>query len=168
MYLTGMMKNIYFTLFCFVIFHTSRAQSDTSSALNNPIVKILNEVKSYQIDTSAVPEDKLTRKIRELRSLRNGFNINELIDYKLNEDQNKKDSSASKALKEQFTKGNGKRWMDNSVIWIYRRQFSYNEVKKMVKFYRTSAGRKMADAFPVVVLESLMAFEKVQKQLMNK
>ncbi len=45
--------------------------------------RIMSGVKEYKFDTSSVPDDKVTRKIIELRGLRGGFNINEAIDFKL-------------------------------------------------------------------------------------
>jgi len=51
-------------------------------------------------------------------------------------------------LKEQFTNGKGKQWLDNAVIHIYRDQFNYREAKQLVKFYKTSAGQKLTTNFP--------------------
>ena len=54
----------------------SNAQMDAVSVAGI-FERIMNEVKSYKLDTSAVPNEKITRKINELRQLRGGFNINE-------------------------------------------------------------------------------------------
>ncbi|HEU0064746.1 MAG TPA: DUF2059 domain-containing protein, partial [Flavisolibacter sp.] len=125
---------------------------------------------NYHLDTSSVPDDKITRKIRELRSLRSGFNIDVAVNYKMNEDKdnNKMSDQSLASLKEQFTNGKGKRWLENAVIWIYRRKFSYHELKRIVKFYKTSAGQKWADGFPSIVLTSIMAYETIHKELMKE
>jgi uncharacterized protein len=110
--------------------------------------KIAAASKNYVMDTSAVPNDKLTEKIIELRNLKGGFNINEAIHFKFQEEEAKAQDVAAKAeiqkAKEFFYNGNGKIWLDNAVIWIYRKQFTYKEMKQLVKFYRTSAGQKLS------------------------
>lgn len=145
------------------------AQSD-STAMMGIFRQITDQLKQYKIDTSSVPEDRLTKKIRELRSLRGGFNINEAIQFKMEEDRSKGDLSGHRYafLKEEFSSGTGKKWMDNAMIWIYRQKFTYKEIKHLVKFYKSSAGQKLATEFPVIMLESLMAAQIVHDVLINK
>lgn len=47
-------------------------------------------MKHFEIDTTAVPDDALSEKIRELRKLKAGFNINEAIAYKMAEARSRK------------------------------------------------------------------------------
>lgn len=154
----------------------SFAQTDTagSKALPPVFEKIMKEVGSYRPDTAAPPADKITQKIIELRNLRGGFNVNEAIAFKLEEDRQKGEltTDAQKRAAAFFTTGDGRRWLDNAVIWIYRAHFTYNELKGLVKFYKTSAGQKLASDFPVVMLESMVAgqmlkeaFDKSEKKL---
>ncbi|RYF81816.1 MAG: DUF2059 domain-containing protein, partial [Chitinophagaceae bacterium] len=110
------------------------------------------------------PNDKTTKKIIELRKLRGGFNINEAIDFKLQEDKQKGDVPAAEMEKVvAFFKGTGKQWLDNAVIWIYRRHFTYNELNDLVKFYKTPGGRKMATDFPLIMMQSLRASEMIKE-----
>ena len=127
--------------------------------------RIAAGIKDYKLDTSAAPDDKITKKILELRSLRGGFNINEVIDFKIAEDRQKNEVPKEQLDKvERFFKtGNGRRWLDNAVIWIYRQHFTYPELKQLVKFYKTSAGQKMADDFPVIMLQSIRAGELIKE-----
>ena len=120
---------------------------------------ITHELKDYKPDTSDAPDDKITREIRTLRSLRGGFNINEAIDFKIAEERQKGETSAAELDKIAafFKTGSGKKWLDNALIWIYRRHFTYKELKQLVKFYKTDAGQKMAATFPVVMLQALSA-----------
>lgn len=144
----------------------SRAQADTA-ALAGVFGRITTELKNYRPDTSAVPQDRFTRKIVELRQLRGGFNIDEAIRFKMEEEESKNPGSRETALmKEQFTSGPAQRWLENATIWVYRRQFTYKEVKKLVKFYRTSAGQKLASAQPLVMVETLAAATMIQETLM--
>lgn len=122
-------------------------------------------MSAYKPDTTPPPADKITQKIVELRKLRGGFNINEALAFKMEEDRQKGELPADvqKKLADYFTTGNGKRWLDNAVIWIYRNRFTYDELKSLVKFYKTSAGQKMASDFPVIMLESLAAGQMLKE-----
>ncbi|MGZ8538195.1 MAG: DUF2059 domain-containing protein [Flavisolibacter sp.] len=159
-----MKKNLLFIIFMLCFSQFLMSQSDSSLDSNNIFTRITAGMSNFKIDTSYPPHDKITAKIIELRSMRGGFNINEAIEFKIAEDsQNKKmtekETNDSKAF---FNSGNGKRKLDNAVIWIYRNRFSYNDLKKMVKFYRTSAGQKMASDFPIIMLQSLAAAETIK------
>jgi uncharacterized protein len=96
-----------------------------------------------------------------------GFNISEAIDFKMQEDEIKKEGAASDRtmLRQSFAGGNGKKWLDNAVVWIYRRHFTFQELKQMEKFYKTPAGKKLATNFPVIMLESLAAAQIIHDKL---
>ncbi len=133
---------------------------DTSSIFN----RLKKGIKDFKLDTATAPNDNITKKIIELRLLRGRFNITDIIDYNMQEDLRKK-GAANPQLKEdyQFFKyGNGRRWLDNAVIWIYREHFTYKDLKRLVKFYKTSTGNKMAEEFPVIIAQSLSAAEMVK------
>ncbi len=140
------------------------AQDSHTAVTKGAFGRISTILKDYQPDTSAAPDDSITRKIIELRNLKGGFNINEAIEYKLEEDRHNKAISAIDSEKAAvfFTYGDGKRWLNNAVIWIYRKQFTYEELQRLVEFYKTSAGRKMSEIFPVVMMESLKAAEMIK------
>jgi len=142
------------------------AQTDTAKAGNMASIfeRIGKEVKDYHLDTTAVPADKITREIIQLRNLRGGFNVNEALEYKIEEDLQKKELSKEEADKISyfFKTGNGKRWLDNAVIWIYRDHFTYKELKQLVKFYKTDAGQKMATDFPIIMMQTITAGEMIK------
>ena len=149
-------------------FH-AQAQTD-STKIPGIFDRITSEVKSYKIDTSFAPKDKITSVILELRELRGGFNINEAIEFKMQEEE--KEGKTPKAtldhLRKEFTSGKGKRWLDNAVIHIYRQHFTYKELKQMVKFYRTSAGQKLATDFPFIMMKTMMAGQVVHDVLVKE
>jgi hypothetical protein len=128
--------------------------------------RIEQKMQSFKVDTSAVPEDKLTKEIRELRNLKGGFNINGAMQYKIAEERAKKEIPTQELdqLEAFYTSGNGKKWLDNAIIWIYRNQFTYSEIKALQKFYKSSAGVKMAENFPVIMIQSLKAAEVITEQ----
>jgi len=143
------------------------SQGETNSAKNPSALfdRVTKSVMAYQLDTTAAPDDKISRKIIELRNLRGGFNINEAINFKIEEDRQKNEIPKAELdkLSEFFNYGAGKKWLDNAITWIYRRNFTYTEIKQLVKFYKTAAGQKIATEFPVIMLQSLRAGEAIKR-----
>ncbi|MDQ3049276.1 MAG: DUF2059 domain-containing protein [Bacteroidota bacterium] len=137
----------------------------TVSKSSDIFQRITNELKAFKLDTSAVPDDKTTRTILELRTLRGGFNINEAIEFKIEEDRQKGEMTAEELdqLSEFFKHGAGREKLDNAIIWIYRQHFTRSELKQLVKFYKTSAGAKWSAEFPVIMLKSLAAAERIKE-----
>lgn len=162
------MKNIYaFAIGFFYSLTPLFAQTNDGGSKNVSIFDRLSKgMTEFKLDSSAAPDDKITRKIIELRQLKGGFNINEAIDYKIEEDRQKGEKPALEfsAFADYMQNGNGRKWLDNAVIWIYRQQFNYKELKQIVKFYKTDGGQKMAAQFPVVMMQSLAAAETIKKQ----
>jgi hypothetical protein len=148
---------------------TIAANGQTDTSANNAAAvifeRIMKSVKEFKVDTTSVPDDKTTRKITQLRNLQGGFNINEAIQFKIAEDRSKNEIPKAELdkLATFFTSGNGKQWLDNAVIRIYRNHFTYKELKQLVRFYKTSAGHKLAADFPVIMLKSLMAAEMIKE-----
>lgn len=135
------------------------------SQKDNPDIfnRISESMKTFKMDTSAVPNDQLSLKIKELRNLKGGFNINEAMEYKLAEAKSKNEISEVEyqKLKNFLTTGNGRKWLDNSIIWIYRNHLSMEEVDEAIRFYKTSAGQKMANDFPIIMAQSVKAAETI-------
>ena len=155
-----MYKKLYLFGFILMAGAACFGQDDTTP---NIFEKLTSAAKNFRLDTSAAPADRITAKINELRSLRGGFNINEVMQFKIEEDRQKKETPAKDldVLAAFFTSGKGKYWLDNAVTWIYREHFTYRELKKIVKFYRTTAGQKMATDFPAIMIKSLQAAEMI-------
>ena len=151
------------------ILTTGYAQTD-SIKMDGIFEKISRELQNFRVDTTTPPDDRTTRKIQELRSLRGPFNINEAIEYKLEEEEKKQSTPQAtiEKLRKEFQSGNAKRWLDNATIWIYRQHFNYKELKQLVKFYRTSAGAKLATDFPFIMIKTLMAAEEIQKKIVGE
>lgn len=156
------MKKLLLSAFLLSIM-TANSQSKGASVFE----RIGSEMQHFVPDTTSVPEDKLTREIRKLREVKGGFNISEAILFKIGEDLSKSDITAEEAAKLEkfFSSGNGKTWLENAVIRIYREKFTYSEVRSMVRFYKSKAGQKMADESPVIMLKSLKAAESIVEDL---
>lgn len=155
------MNKLFIMLFCLIHLDVY-SQKDSSEIFT----RISESMATFQIDTSAVPNDALTEKIRELRFLKGGFNVNEAMEYKITESRTKDEISEDEyeKLKNYLTNGEGKKWLDNSIIWIYRKHFILEEVEEAIKFYKTSAGKKMANDFPIIMVQSLKAAEMIMEK----
>ena len=148
-------------IFCFLCLNFCLAQNQKHEVFE----KITSTLNDFKVNTTAVPEDQLTKEIRKLRETKGGFNINEAISFKIGEDLLKGDLTQleSEKLDQFFKSGKGKSALDNAVIWIYRDLFTTSEVRKLTKFYKSSAGQKLSENFPIVMLESLKAAEEIMK-----
>ncbi len=152
------------SIICSFISIIAYTQPDNYKDTLDIFKRIAQSVKEFKLETTAAPDDKVTRKIIELRSLKGGFNINEALDFKIEEDRQNKEILPAELdkLSMFFISGNGKKWLDNAVVWIYRRNFNYKELKQLVKFYKTPAGQKMANDFPIIMMQSLAAAEMIK------
>jgi len=161
-----MIKLTRLSIFFCLLTSVGFSQSHTTASNIPPDIfeRITKGVKDFQLDTTEVPNDKVTRKIIELRKLRGGFNINEVVEFKIEEDRQKNEvpKAELEKLANFFKSGNGKKWLDNAMIWIYRRHFTFEELIQLVRFYKTSAGRKMASDFPIIMMQSLKAGEMIK------
>ena len=148
-----------------VLLNAFMLHAQTDSRANYSIFQTLSKsLKEFSPDTTSLPNDKITRKIIQLRELRGGFNINEAIAFKLEEDREK--NEIPKAEFEKFAAymqlGDGRRLLDNAVNHIYRQSFTYKELKQIARFYQRPGGKKMAEVFPAVMLKSLAAGEMIK------
>ena len=152
---------IFFTVFC-------QAQNEDAKL---PIFeKIAVEMKEFKLDTTAVPNDKLSKRIEKLRSLKGGFNINEAIEFKIAEERSKENAPTKELDKIEafFKTGNGNKQLNNAVIWIYRKQFTLKEINQLIRFYKSSAGQKMAEKFPLLMIQSLKAGEEIKENFVQQ
>ena len=165
------MRLVYLSFICCSISVICAAQPDTANqAATELFRRITQSIHQYRLDTSAAPDDKLTHKITELRDLKGGFNINEAISFKIAEDREKNELPKADLdkLAAFFNSGKGKLWLDNAITWIYRRNFTYREIRQMVRFYKTSSGQKMAREFPTLMLQSLRAAELIKEMYIQQ
>ena len=58
--------------------------------------------------------------------------------------------------------------MNNAVIWIYRKQFTVKEINQLIRFYKSSAGQKMAEKFPILMIQSLKAGEEIKENFVQQ
>ena len=156
------------TILFFLFAFGSQAQNDKPTT---PIFeKITLEMKEFKLDTTSVPNDKLSKRIEKLRNLKGGFNINEAIEFKIAEERSKENAPMAELdkIEAYFKNENGKKWLNNAIIWIYRKQFTLKEINQLIKFYKSSAGQKMTEKFPILMLQSLKAGEEIKEHFVQQ
>ena len=134
-------------------------------------IKSLDTADVLKIDTAAVPNDRFTQKIKQLRKERSGLTLETIINLKISEEQ-AKDTTHSKEfykqLIEEITNGKTGKLLQNSLINLYRRSFTEQEIDDLIRFYKTSAGKKMDKEFFVLLIESAKDAEYLLKIAMAK
>jgi len=97
------------------------------------------------MDTVSVPNDAFTQKIKRLLGEKNVLNVGAILKLKIMDEQ-QKDTVHSKEfykkLIEDITTGKTSKLLENSIINIYRRTFTENEIDELISFFQTSAGKK--------------------------
>lgn len=129
-------------------------------------IKALDTADILKADTVMVPNDSFTQKIKTLRSEQKGLTLETIIRLKIAEEQ-QKDTTRSKEyynnLLQEITTGKTGKLLENSVINIYRRSFTENEIDELIRFYRTSAGQKMNTEYLLLLVQSVKDAEQLLK-----
>lgn len=129
-------------------------------------LKALDTANILKTDTVTVPNDALTQKIKQLLGEKNGLSVGTILKIKIMEEQ-QKDTVHSKEfyrkLTEDITTGKTSKLLENSLINIYRRTFTENEVDELIKFFQTSAGKKMDKEFLLLLVQSVKDGEQLLK-----
>jgi hypothetical protein len=127
-------------------------------------LKSLDTADVLRVDTLPVPNDRLTEKIKELRKERSGLTIETMINIKLMEEGSKNNSIPKEyydRLRADLLEGRSHRLMENSIINLYRRTYTKKEIGKLLKFYKTSAGKKLDKEYLFLMVESAKDAEKI-------
>lgn len=129
-------------------------------------LKALDTANILKMDTASVPNDALTQKIKQLLGEKKGISVSAILKFKIMDEQ-KKDTVHSKEfykkLMEDITTGKTSKLLENSLVNIYRRTFTENEVDELINFFQTSAGKKMDKEFLLLLVQSV----KDGEQLLN-
>ena len=141
----------------------SFAQIDSAFILK---LKALDTANTLKADTVTVPNDAFTQKIKQLLGEKNGLSVKAILKIKIMEEQ-QKDTIHSKEfyrkLTEDITTGKTSKLLENSLINIYRRTFTENEIDELIKFFQTSAGKKMDKEFLLLLVQSVKDGEQLLK-----
>jgi len=142
---------------------SSFSQIDSAFILK---LKALDTANILKTDTVPVPNDSFTQKIKQLLGEKNGLTVGAILRFKIMDEQ-QKDTVHSKEfykkLTEDITTGKTSKLLENSMINIYRRTFTENEIDELTSFFKTSAGKKMDKEFLLLLVQSV----KDGEQLLN-
>ena len=156
------MRSLLFLILFFILFTSPLYSQFDSSSLAR--LKSLDTMNILKLDTSEVPNDSFTQKIRELRKEKSGLSIESILQIKIMEEK-QKDTTRSKdfyaKLQNELTMGRTSKLIENCMINIYRRSFTEEEVEDLVRFYKTSAGKKMDKEFLFLLVESAKDAEQL-------
>src|SRR5689334_13847791 len=129
-------------------------------------LKALDTANILKADTAAVPNDAFTQKIKQLLGEKKGLSVLAILKIKIAEEQ-QKDTVHSKEfykkLMDDITTGKTSKLLENSLVNIYRRTFTENEVDELIKFFQTSAGKKMDKEFLLLLVQSVKDGEQLLK-----
>jgi len=129
-------------------------------------LKALDTANILKTDTVSVPNDTFTQKIKQLLGEKKCISVGVILRFKLMEEQ-QKDTVHSKEfykkLTEDITTGKTSKLLENSLVNIYRRTFTENEIDELINFFQTSAGKKMDKEFLLLLVQSV----KDGEQLLN-
>lgn len=156
------MKAVVFCL-AFLLPICSIAQMDTAFIAK---LKSLDTANMLKLDTATVPNDPLTAKIKQLRSEKKGLTLETIIKMKLAEQQQSNTTHSKDyydKLMEDVTKGKTSKLIENSLINLYRNNFTEPEIDELIKFYQTSAGKKMDKEYILLMVESMKDAEQLIK-----
>jgi len=156
------MKLIILTTVVLVPF-LSFSQIDSAFVLR---LKALDTANILKADTASVPNDTFTQKIKQLLGEKKGPSVVAILKFNILEEQ-QKDTVHSKEfynkLMEYITNGKTSKLLENSLVNIYRRTFTENEVEELIKFFQTSAGKKMDKEFLLLLVQSVKDGEQLLK-----
>jgi hypothetical protein len=129
-------------------------------------LKALDTANILKMDTVTAPNDALTQRIKKLLDEKNGLSVGAILKIKIMDEQ-QKDTVHSKEfykkLTEDITTGKTSKLLENSLVNIYRRTFTENEIDELIIFFQTSAGKKMDKEFLFLLVQSV----KDGEQLLN-
>jgi len=127
-------------------------------------IKALDTANILKKDTVAVPNDGFTEKIKKLLNEKNGISVKAILQLKIIDEQ-KKDTVHSKEfygkLMDDVTTGKTSKLLENSLVNIYRRTFTENEIDELVSFFQTAAGKKMDKEFLLLLVQSVKDGEQL-------
>lgn len=145
------------------------AQVDSAFLLQ---LKSLDTANTLMTDTLPVPDDALTKKIRQLRAERaGGVTTEAILKIKLAEEKEKDklhDAGYYHKLEQEITTGRTGQLLENIMINLYRRNFTEDEIDDLLRFYKSSAGKKMDKEFFLLMVRSVKGAEQLLKLTMHR
>lgn len=117
-------------------------------------------------DTTAVPQDELTKEITHLLNITGAINLGKqfaqnLANVQKNSTANQLPQEFYDRMMQEFESGQTGKWFVNSIIRIYREHFTVEELKAITAFYETPVGKKAISILPVAMQQCMKEGEKI-------
>ena len=147
-----------------------------TSAQNNPdgmppALQSLIGNLNLKVDTTAPPEDSLTKQIRLFRAERGLISFDTIIKYQIEGQQSndtKHPEEFYRSLLDECQHGHAHHLMENILINLYRQCFTEKEMEQLVAFYKTSAGKKMMVNIMMITATAGPAIQQIVKETSEK
>jgi hypothetical protein len=118
-----------------------------------------------EIDTIPAPNDDLTQEIKKLLQVTGAMNTATIVMKGAIESQRKMNTSLPDEfytrMLQKVENGTVSGYIENSVVKIYRKKFTIDEIREVIKFYDSPIGKKMAAEAGPIANASRVEGEKV-------
>ena len=153
---------------CFFLWPGINAQQPKQKADSLDIVNTEKiGLAGFDFDTTAVPNDELTRSIQKLFDVTGFLKGSAGLIKALYETEDMKamlpEEFRSKFIAAYEENGFAYKWLMLSTIKSYRKHFTLDEIKQLISFYQTPLGKKMSTVYPDLMRENSLDGAKLGK-----
>lgn len=155
-------------VFCLITLRV--AAQNNSTEIPATFQSLIGNLK-LKVDTTAPPEDSLTKKIRILRAERGSLSFDTVIKYSIGSQQSN-DTKHSKEyyfnLLDECQHGYAHHLIENILINLYRQCFTEKEVDQLAEFYKTSVGKRLMINIFMITATAGTAIQQIVKEASDK
>ncbi len=155
-------------VFCLIALRV--AAQNNSTGMPAAIQSLIGDLK-LKVDTTAPPEDSLTKKIRILRAERGSLSFDTVIKYQIISQQSgdtKRPKEFYLSLLDECQHGYAYHLVENILINLYRQCFTEKEMDQLVEFYKTSVGKRMMIDIFMITATAGTAIQQIVKETSDK
>lgn len=104
-------------------------------------------VPQVDFDTTAVPEDAFTADIMKLLEVTNAINLGTLIAENMPKEYENNETMKNfyARLIGDMRNGVSRRWIERAYVREYRKKFTQEEIKELIRFYDSPIGKKLTN-----------------------
>ena len=146
------------------------AAQNNSAGMPAAFQSLIGDLK-LKVDTTAPPEDSLTKKIRILRAERGSFSFDTIIKYQILSQQSNDKTHPKEYyvnLLDECQHGYTHHLIENILINLYRQCFTEKEMDQLVEFYQTSVGKRMIIDIFMITATAGTAIQQIVKETSDK
>ena len=163
-------SKIFILLIVFCLITLRLAAQNNSAGMPSAFQSLIGDL-NLKVDTTAPPEDSLTKKIRILRAERGSFSFDTVIKYQivsLQSTDTKRPKEYYLTLLDECQHGYAHHLIENILINLYRQCFTEKEMDQLVEFYKTSLGKRMMIDIFMITATAGTAIQQIVKETSDK